>query len=388
MSPDLPDIYHEVYHKYEGNFEFSDGKLVTGGLMDEIQGHLVFIEPNKQSLGGIFEPISPTTFQSLSNPKLQIQYDLNSEGEVQGIWWDTEENSPDFAKKVSNYSIENIEFQSGDIIISGELRLPTSPGPHPVIINVHGSGKVTRHMGPWNTFFLKYGIGVLSYDKRGSGQSSGDFEMSGYKDFAKDVLAAITYLKQNPSIDTTKIGLHASSEGGWVSSIAASKNEHDLAFMIVRAGSGVSGSQTYLYEVKNELQEYDLNNTEYLDALHFEQRIQNMAAKQLMLDSVNSYIDEKRNETWFKKVYKDWDGIGSKRWIQMQKMGPIDPVKYLRNVSNTPVLWFLAMEDKNVPYEKSKSRIKQALTEAKNTDFEIVSFPRANHAFFGYKNRR
>lgn len=380
FSQDKISISNSMYHRYEGTYKFKNGKIITGGLMDEIEGHMVFIEPFDVSMGGLFRPIDQKTFQALSSENTQIQYEVNGSGEVKGLWWEEQGKEALFGKKISSYTIEEVQWQNGNITLVGELRMPEGPGPHPVIINVHGSGKQTRHMGPWNTLFLEYGIGILSYDKRGAGESTGDFAIAGYKDFADDVLSAVEFLKHQPNIDTTKIGLHGSSEGGWVSAIAASKTD-DLAFMMIRAGSGVSGGETYIHEVKNELKEYDLTDREYREAVQFERQIQYMAKEYCSLQQVNKYIDSMRTHQWFAKVYDDWDGVSEKRWIKMRKTGPVDPAIYLRKVGDIPVLWFLADEDENVPYELSKPRIKVSLEEAGNMDFEIVTLFGANHAF-------
>lgn len=381
FSQESISISHPLYHKYEGNYKLPNGRFITGGLMDEIEGHMVFLEPLKISTGGLFKPITKTKFQSLPPDSIQIRFALNNDGSIKGIWWEGKNKDPIFAKKINTYTIENIQFTNGKVTLSGELRLPKTKGPHPLIINVHGSGKVTRHMGPWNTFFLHYGVGTLSYDKRGAGKSTGDFATSGYKDFASDLLAAIDFAQQHPRIDTSKIGLHGSSEGGWVSAITASQTE-ELAFMIIRAGSGVSGSETYIHEIKNELKEYELTEQEYREAVKFERHIQYMVNEDYSLQKANRYIDSLRSREWFVKVYDDWNGISKNRWVKMKKTGPVDPAVYLRKLANIPILWFLAQEDENVPYELSKPRIKGALEDAGNNNFEIVTIPEANHAFF------
>jgi dienelactone hydrolase len=381
IAQDSPTISHLTYHKYEGNYRLENGKIISGGLMDEIPGHMVFIEPLDVSTGGLFKPIDSTTFQSYPPDNIQIKYKIDKDGKVKGLWWKEEGKAPLFAEKISHYKIERVKFKNGDITLSGELRLPDTPGPHPVIINVHGSGKQTRHMGPWNTIYLHYGIGILSYDKRGSGKSTGNFATAGYKDLASDVIAAVEFAKNRPDVDTAKIGLHGSSEGGWVSSIAASES-NDISFMIIRAGSGVSGGETYIHEVKNELMQEDLTDSEYIQVIRFEREIQRLVAENKSLEEINAFIDKMRDKNWFSKVYGDWKGVSKNRLIKMRETIPVDPAVYLRRVGNIPVLWFLADKDENVPYELSKPRIKTALKEAGNKDFEIVTLSGANHAFF------
>ena len=250
--------------------------------------------------------------------------------------------------------VEQVRFNNGNITLAGELYRPPNAGKKlPLLIQVHGSGRQGRHAGPWNTFVLQQGIAVLSYDKRGVGASGGQYASAGYADLASDLLAAIAFAKNLPGIDSTKIGLHASSEGGWVASIAAAAKP-GLAFMLVRAGSGVSGSDTYMHEVKIELKEKKLTEEEYRQAIVFEQTVQDMAARNETLEAVNAYIHQTRKaNAWFEKAFGNYHEMNAAYYIKLKQSGKIDPVDYLRKVNNIPVLWFLAEEDENVPYKIS-----------------------------------
>lgn len=375
------DISHDRYHEYEGTFHFADGSYITGGPMDEVPGSLLFMDPLRLKRGGLFRPVSQIRFQSFLDTSVYIRYDVQANGDVKGLWWEQSGQTPVYARKKAYHSVQQVAFQNGDVHLAGELYLPLTEGPHPLIIQVHGSGKQKRHIGTWNTLFPMYGIAVLTYDKRGSGASTGDFSTAGYADFASDVLAAIDFARQHPALDTTRIGLHGSSEGGWVSAIAAAYSD-DLAFMIIRAGSGVSGSDTYMHEVKIELREKELTEEEYIQAVRFERTLQDMAAADSSLAAVNEYIRRVRRENdWFSKAFGDYDSMSPNYWIKLKKSGPVDPIPFLRQVSDIPVLWFLAEEDENVPYALSRPRLEVALAEAGNRDFEILSLPGANHAF-------
>ncbi len=377
-------LLHLPNHKYEGDYYFEDGTYITGGPMDEVKGSLVFIDPLEVSIGGVFMPETKFIFNSFQGGDEQIIFDFDKRDSVKGLWWKVPGKKSLYAEKKLSPSVKKVEFRSGEIVLFGELYLPQTRGPHPLIINVHGSGKQTRHLGPWNTFSLKYEIAVLCYDKRGAGESTGDFSTAGYTDFANDVLAAIEFAKLQPEIDTSKIGLHGSSEGGWVASIAASKSL-DLDFMIVRVGSGVSGSDTYMHEVKNELKEKDLTDDEYIKAVRFERTIQDLAGDNAPLSNINDYIHSfKISNSWYPKAFGDYNGMSPEYYEKLKKSGPIDPINYLRKVSDIPVLWFLAEKDENVPYELSKPRLKDALDEAGNKYFELITIPGANHSFLVY----
>lgn len=381
------DVPHQLYHQYQGDFVFEDGRYITGGPMGEIKGSVVYLDPEDGIVGGVFVPETKTIFSSAFPPgsKSKIEFKLNKKKEVEGLWWINENGEIKYARKEVSPIVQQVNFENGNITLAGELNLPKGEGPFPAIINVHGSGRQDRHGGPWSSFFTRYGIAVLSYDKRGVGESTGRFETAGYEDLASDVLAGIDFLKKHPKINSELIGIQGSSEGGWVGSIAASKTD-DIAFFLVRVGSGVSGHETYMHEVKNELALKALTKQEWVEAVKLERVYYNLALSDVSIDSINSFIKNARNKyNWFEKAFNGWDHLDPEYRIKMRKTGPVDPVESLRKIT-VPVLWFLADEDENVPYELSEPRIKLALEEAGNEDYQVITIKGVKHNFI-FRNK-
>ena len=141
--------------------------------------------------------------------------------------------------------VQEICFETKDFSIVGDLRFPEEGSIHPVIIMVHGSGNATRNgavdFEPMIEIFLRNGYAVLSWDKPGSGVSTGQLE-NGYVIFQRaDIIAeAVEVLKENPSIDPTNIGLWGISQAGWVMPKAMEKTD-GISFMIVVSGGGEDG---------------------------------------------------------------------------------------------------------------------------------------------------
>src|SRR5215467_9659729 len=74
---------------------------------------------------------------------------------------------------------EEVHFRCGDHTLAGTLVLPGTPGPHPAVAFVLGSGPADRTyygMAPhlWS-HFAGHGFACLSWDKPGVGQSTGDY---------------------------------------------------------------------------------------------------------------------------------------------------------------------------------------------------------------------
>lgn len=382
FSQIIEELDHDLYHQFQGDYKFEDGTYLTGGPMGEIKGSLVFLEPENRNMGGVFIPETSSIFKSAFPPesKTKIQFHFNDKNQVEGLWWIGEKGNRKYAVKEISPVVKQVKFSNGDITLAGELHLPKGEGPFPAIINIHGSGRQNRHFGPWTSFFTRYGIAVLSYDKRGVEGSTGTLETAGYEDLASDVLSGIEFLKSDPNINKNLIGIHASSEGGWVGAIAASRSS-DIAFLIVRVGSGVSGFETYMHEVKNELAAKDLTKQEWVEAVKLERDYYKLALSDATLDSINSFIRDARTKRhWFTRAFGDWNQLKPQYRIKMKETGPIDPAESLRKIT-VPVLWFLAEKDENVPYELSLPRIKLALKEAGNENYEIITIKNASHNF-------
>ncbi len=90
------------------------------------------------------------------------------------------------------------EVGAGSWMPDGSL---ISSGRHPGVVLLQGRGSETR----WGTNrfiadrFARSGIAALTYDKRGSGSSTGDWKSSTYDDLANDALAAIDSLLRDPT---------------------------------------------------------------------------------------------------------------------------------------------------------------------------------------------
>jgi dipeptidyl aminopeptidase/acylaminoacyl peptidase len=148
---------------------------------------------------------------------------------------------------------EEISFKNGAVRLGGTLLLPERPGAAPAIVFVHGAGPERRYASKFLAeFFVKQGIAALIYDKRGTGESSGDWKRSSFEDLAEDVSAAVTFLKGRPEIDAARIGLMGSSQGGWIAPMAAAQIP-DLAFLIVKSAPAVTPEEQELAPVDRQM---------------------------------------------------------------------------------------------------------------------------------------
>src|SRR5208282_3620575 len=101
---------------------------------------------------------------------------------------------------------EQVRFRNGEVTLGGTLFLPAGSKPRAAVVIFHGSGPQARDsfMGHW---FAEQGIACLTYDKRGVGESTGDFQKVAFPTLVDDGLAAISFLKARADIDAHRIGV-------------------------------------------------------------------------------------------------------------------------------------------------------------------------------------
>ena len=137
--------------------------------------------------------------------------------------------------------------------IEGLLQCPSTPGKHPLVVFIHGSGQGTRFEYD-NLFqlFLNKGFAVFSYDKRGVGKSSGTYNGVGPKNspmmiplLASDAYQAIETVRNRPNIDSTSIILFGASQAGWIIPVVASMTSSVSHFVILCGPTVTVGEEIY-----------------------------------------------------------------------------------------------------------------------------------------------
>jgi pimeloyl-ACP methyl ester carboxylesterase len=118
---------------------------------------------------------------------------------------------------------------------------------------VHGSGPGTRLQYPIEVDrFARHGIATLAFDKRGVGESTGDWRRADFDELAEDVLAGVRFLRRGRRIRADKVGLWGVSQAGWVIPLAAARSE-DVAFLVPISGGAVTPAEQELWRQRQNL---------------------------------------------------------------------------------------------------------------------------------------
>lgn len=284
---------------------------------------------------------------------------------------------------------ETVHFGNGDITLAGTLVLPSGSQPYPAVVLVHGSGPQRRDLftARW---FAGEGIAALAYDKRGVGESGGDFLKVPFMELSDDALDAIKYLKSRKEIDAKRIGVWGLSQGGWLGPLTASRSA-DVAFVIAVSGPGVSPGEQMIVYYANELRAEGVDEGDVREASAVRRDIWSYMSSGLRYEKTKAELDEARTKQWFSQASAQQDDSfgplptpaelskpAGRSAIWFKQEAVYDPVPALRAL-RVPALFLFGDRDQLIPVDESVAVIQRVLAEDKRHDFTIRVFPNVDH---------
>ena len=353
----IASVDDAVFEKYEGVYKFDSGRALSiihspsyesNGLQFFHQG-LTMTDFNSGALRGLY-PLDDFTFavgalRVVGAPFVgRLQFIVDEQGNVIGLmWWDEFDgvtpsaSSGQFATRIS-FTFEDVTYESADgTVLSGRFNLPEAGDPLAAFVMLHGSEAGTKdNFGQqlMSHYMMSRGIAILNTDKRGVGDSGGNYveapSTRNINNLAADAIAGVEYLLTRPEIDATRIGLIGGSQSGWIIPVAASESEN-VSFFVIISGPVISAGQEDRYStVTNDG------------------------------DTAVTYDAEKLNQT-------------------LREMEPsgVDPIPVLAELTQ-PGLWLWGSVDKNVPATVSAENL-QVLIDGGKNNFSYVMLPSGDH---------
>jgi pimeloyl-ACP methyl ester carboxylesterase len=277
------------------------------------------------------------------------------------------------------YKREDVTFRVGDVVLSGTLLRPNSAGLHPGIVFLHGSGPEIRWGTPFffADRFARSGVAALVFDKRGAGQSTGDWKAIDFEGLAGDYLAAIRFLQAQPGVDSKQVGISGHSQGATISPLIAAR-PGAVAFVIAAAAIGTGPIYTQdLYRTRNDLEDRGFTELEISKAMDLYSQWVDMARTGEGWDRLSPAMAAAKSEKWFRML-----GLpqNKEHWLYKwyPPVGNFNPLALWEQVK-VPVLLIYGEHDRNTPVAPSLAGIRQALRKAGNADYTPVIIPGAAH---------
>ena len=229
------------------------------------------------------------------------------------------------------------------------LAASRSPGDRLMLIALHGSqpgtrdGPLYRHL---HEVLPEVGIGVVTFDRRGEGESSGTPSLGNFEQQARDCMAIMDSLEQ------AHLGLWGFSQGGWIAPLVAAQRP-DVACIVTVGASGVTPFEQMRFGVARHLTDagYDAAVVRRADLL-WVTSMRALRGDRDSLDAVGGLLKEASDEAWWPLVFLPDELPDAERRADLLREMEHDPLPSFRAVA-CPVLAIYGEHDEWVPVEPS-----------------------------------
>ena len=300
------------------------------------------------------------------------------------------------------YDVEDIVFTNTKekIDLAGTLTIPKGKKKYPAVILIAGSGPNDRDETIFNhkpfwilaDYLTRNGIAVLRYDKRGTGESKGEYFTATTQHFAEDAESAFNYLKTRKEIDPSNIGLIGHSEGGVIAPMIAAQNK-EIKFIVLMAGLGVTGTELVLTQHEHAFKNSSLTKEEMESLNQALEKVYSSVTgwtEYVGTNQERNQLKEELSNLWL-KLPKEMQGDGQKELFIEKTTANItapwfrhflktNPLGYLQKLT-IPVLAINGENDTQVEYKINLNAIDAALKKGNNKHYTIKSYPHLNHLF-------
>ncbi|MFH2035985.1 MAG: alpha/beta hydrolase [Candidatus Zixiibacteriota bacterium] len=295
-------------------------------------------------------------------------------------------NNSDSAKQ---YTVENVIFPSGDILLNGELYLPVGSGPFPGIVFMHGGGNNYEMLYTSVMYdarrFAKCGYVALIYDKRGMGKSGGVFHESTYNDYVNDAGNAAEFLKNHKKADPNRIGVIGGSQGGRLAPVVAVRFPF-ISFVISQSGpiGPIIDHCNYNIEYALKIRGYEDSTIEQVMPIwkkqHQAWKLQDSLKFAEVADEIllaRESIDPMALPNTREEFYTDSNLFFLRPTYNSIQYDFFDELTEL----NSPWLSVYGELDSIISVPESISNLQRQMKIANNKDYEIVIYKNVGHSF-------
>jgi pimeloyl-ACP methyl ester carboxylesterase len=246
---------------------------------------------------------------------------------------------------------------------------PKKPARLPAVVLVGGPGQVDRDevvagvplFGQLAAALADAGHLVVRYDKRGLGQSGGRAESATLEDYAEDVRAVVSYLRERKDVDRKRITVLGHAEGGWVAMLAASRDDR-IHHVVLAATPSLPGADLVLEQQRALLERAKTPALEIEAKVALQKRINSAVMFGTSWEGVALAVRRQAETPWFASLLR------------------YDPARVMPKVEQ-PVLIVHGTLDGQVPAQHAERLAEMARARKKGRRTDSVVRPGLDHLF-------
>lgn len=285
-------------------------------------------------------------------------------------------------------------FSSDATTLAGVLIEPVAAAgaSAPLVVMVHGSERRAAIGSVYAYAMAAQGIATFVYDKRGTGESEGEYTQN-FELLADDAAAALTEGRRLAAGRIGRAGYYGGSQGGWVAPLAATRSPAD--FVAVGFGLVASPIEEDRDQMLGEAAEAGLDEA----AVAAIRRLSKATARLVSSHFTGGFEDLERlrrelaGQPWLSKIRGEYSGdmlrmsdadlrrIGRARFDNLELIWDYDATAVLRRLK-APLLWVLAGEDREAPIAQTGAALKQLV--AAGRPVEVYVFPDTDHGMMEF----
>ena len=265
--------------------------------------------------------------------------------------------------------MREVRVESNGAVLVGSY----SPAGPTAVVALHGAGAgvrdwyLYRHL---HEVLPPTGVGVLTFDRRGEGESTGEPSRGRFAVQADDALSFAD------ALEVERVGLWGISQGGWVAPLAATRSER-IAFLVLLAETGVTPAEQMRYAVAEQLRRAGFGPDAVERALELRVRAEAWIRGE-DVDDLNADLSAAAREPWWPHLFlpeavpNEADAEAVRRELAEESFFEPEPVFAQVRV---PTLLFYGDDDSWTPVDESIATWRRA----RGRDVEIVVLPSTGH---------
>lgn len=278
------------------------------------------------------------------------------------------------------YRMREVTIAAGAVRLAGTLLVPpphggTSGG---IVLLTGSTADLRADARFYADHFARAGLCVLIFDKRGSGQSTGDLASASFDDLAADASAAVEALRRQPEVDSVRVGIWGISQGAFIAPLVAARVP-SLAFIVAVSAPGLPIGECAAFQDSARLSDLGFDAADIQRVTTLDRRLLEWLRTGRDRDEMSARLAEAASTPWRRASSVPArlpTGAALEGWYWRGRT--LDPYPRWLKVQ-VPVLAVYGAADELIPARHSARLVEHALDKAKNRDVTVRVFPAANH---------